>query len=137
MRRTSIRVCAAMILLQLCSSLIVGLHDHNAQGEKPPMLLPGMGDHHHPISTKNPEAQKFFDQGLTLVYAFNRPEAVRSFRRAAELDPQAAMPHWGIALACGPHINMDLDGDVEASAGYEEIQKALVLSAGASEHERA
>jgi len=50
---------------------------------------------HHPIATKSPEAQKFFDQGLALAWAFNRAEAERSFRRAAELDPSVAMPWWG------------------------------------------
>ena len=54
-------------------------------------LMPGMGSLHHPVSTPNPEAQKFFDQGLSFVYAFNHEEAVSSFKRAAELDPQMAM----------------------------------------------
>ena len=40
-----------------------------------------------------------------MVYGFNHDEAVRSFRRAAELDPASPMPHWGIALALGPNIN--------------------------------
>ena len=72
--------------------------------------MTGLGRLHHPIATSSPDAQRFFDQGLTLVYAFNHDEAVRSFRRAAELDPAAAMPHWGIALALGPNIN-DYDVD--------------------------
>src|SRR5262249_18215751 len=137
MTYTSVSLLNAIVVLQLCWSPAPAQHDHNAASEKPAMLLPGMGDHHHPISTRNPEAQKFFDQGLTLVYAFNRPEALRSFRRAAELDPKAAMPHWGIALASGPHINMDLDGDVDGGAGYDRIHKALSLSSAATEHERA
>src|SRR4028118_1578501 len=65
---------------------------------KPAVLLPGREGHHHPVSTRNEEAQKFFDQGLILVYAFNHEEAIRSFQRAAELDPQMSMAHWGIAL---------------------------------------
>jgi len=68
-----------------------------------------MGQHHHSISTKSGEAQRFFDQGLTLVFAFNHEEAAHSFRRAAELDPQSAMAYWGIALALGPCINLDVD----------------------------
>jgi len=55
----------------------------------PVVLLPDLGDHHHPIATKVPEAQQFFDQGLVLVFGFNREEAVRSFRRAAS-DPRRA-----------------------------------------------
>src|ERR1700744_6575277 len=72
-------------------------------------LMAGMGKLHHPIATSSPEAQRFFDQGLTLVYAFNHDEAVRSFRRAAELDPKSPMPWWGIALAAGPNYNVDVD----------------------------
>ena len=104
--------------------------------EKPATLLPGLGSHHHPVSTRNAEAQKFFDQGLTLVFAFNHEEAVRSFKRAAELDPQLAMAYWGIALALGPNINLDVDPEREKAA-YEAAQKALALSSRASEGERA
>src|SRR3954469_16456891 len=73
--------------------------------EKPVELAPGLGPHHHPIATKNPEAQKFFDQGLNLTYGFNHAEAARSFRKAAELDPGAAMPLWGLGLALAPNYN--------------------------------
>jgi tetratricopeptide (TPR) repeat protein len=104
---------------------------------RPAMLLPGMGSHHHPIATRSPEAQKFFDQGLTLVYGFNHEEAVRSFGRAAELDPRAAMPHWGIALALGSNIN-DPEPDVERlKKARAEAEEALRLSAGGPEIERA
>ncbi len=88
------------------------------------ILLPGMGHHHHPIATTNPEAQKFFDQGLTLSFGFNRAEAVRSFRRASELDPKSPMPYWGIALAFGLHLNMNIDMDVEQNAAFDAIQQA-------------
>lgn len=64
-----------------------------------PGLMPGMGNHHHAIATSSPEAQRFFDQDMSLVFGFNHEEAVRSFTRAAELDPKAAMPHWGTAWA--------------------------------------
>jgi len=64
-------------------------------GEKPVVLMSGLGNLHHPVSTKNAEAQQFFDQGLRLIYAFNHDEAARSFQRAAELDPQLAMAWWG------------------------------------------
>jgi hypothetical protein len=89
------------------------------------ILLPGIGNHHHPISTANPDAQKFFDQGLLMVYGFNREEAVRSFQRAAELDPSSPMPYWGMALARGFHPNMDFDRDVQASAAFAAIQEAI------------
>jgi len=104
---------------------------------RPAVLMPGLGQHHHTISTKNPEAQRFFDQGLTLVFGFNHEEAERSFRRAAELDPHSAMAFWGIALALGPCINnVDLDPPHEKAA-YEAEQKALSLAPDATERERA
>jgi tetratricopeptide (TPR) repeat protein len=104
---------------------------------RPALLLPGMGSHHHPIATTSPEAQKFFDQGLTLDYGFNHEEAVRSFSRAAQLDPKSAMPHWGIALALGSNIN-DPEPDVERlKKARAAIDEALRLSAGGPEIERA
>jgi hypothetical protein len=102
---------------------------------KPTALIPDMSRHHHSISTKSPEAQRFFDQGLTLVFAFNHEEAARSFRRAAELDPQSAMPYWGVALALGPCINLDVDPPHEKAA-YEAVQKAISLSPRVTESER-
>ncbi|HYY59348.1 MAG TPA: hypothetical protein VE842_18610 [Pyrinomonadaceae bacterium] len=104
--------------------------------DKPVAIVPGLGEHQHPVSTSNKEAQRFFDQGLNYVYAFNHEEAVRSFRRAAELDPQLGMAHWGIALALGPNINLDVDPARERAA-YEAAQKALSLAAKAPENERA
>jgi tetratricopeptide (TPR) repeat protein len=72
-------------------------------------LFEGLGSWRHPIATRNPQAQKFFDQGLAWLYGFNRPEAMRSFKKSAELDPQAVMPYWGMAMAQGPYVNMDMD----------------------------
>jgi tetratricopeptide (TPR) repeat protein len=112
-----------------------GAHGSAAMSAAPARLLDGMGNLHHPVTTSNPEAQKFFDQGLTLVYAFNHDEAIRSFQRAAELDPNLAMAHWGIALALGPNYNVDVDPPREKRA-YEEIQKARALGKSASEPER-
>jgi tetratricopeptide (TPR) repeat protein len=112
-------------------------HDHSVESEpKPAILLSGLGDYHHPVSTGNEEAQKFFNQGLILIYAFNHEEAIRSFRRAAELDPDMAMAYWGIAYALGPNINMDVDPEREKQA-YEAVQKAVAISASAPENERA
>ncbi len=99
------------------------------------MLLSGLGTYTHAIHTGNPEAQKFFDQGLILLYGFNRYEALRSFRRAADLDPKAVMPHWGTAMALGPHINMDLDGDVQMQESCKAVRDGQTLSSGASERE--
>ncbi len=112
-------------------------HQHGPGEEKPPILLAGMGNHTHPIATRNPHAQRFFDQGLTLLYGFNRYEALRSFRRAAELDPEALMPRWGVAMALGPHINMDIDGDVQMKESCEAVRAGLGLRERAPAHEQA
>ena len=123
-----------MKLLALALFVLTGVHSLFAQPNSP-VLIPELGQHHHKISTKNPVAQSSFDQGLTLVFAFNHEEAARAFRRAAELDPQSAMAFWGIALALGPCINLDVDPPHEKAA-YEAIQKALLLAPGAPQSER-
>lgn len=103
--------------------------------EKPVALLSGLGSLHHPTSTKNAEAQRFFDQGFRMIYGFNHQEAVRSFKHAAELDPQMAMAWWGVAYALGPNINSDVDPEREKSA-YGAVQRALALSKAAPANER-
>jgi tetratricopeptide (TPR) repeat protein len=109
-----------------------------AAPETPAKILQGLGSWHHPIATKSPEAQAFFDQGLTLTYAFNFQEAARSFRRASQLDPSAAMPYWGLALALGPSYNGGtvVRADNEKLA-YEAIQQAKKLASVSPENERA
>jgi hypothetical protein len=95
--------------------------------EKPVELYKGLGNWHHPIATQNPDAQKFFDQGLTLLYGFNRYEALRSFRKASELDPGAPMPYWGMALAQGPYINMDGDPSFDQKGACAAVDAGLNL----------
>jgi tetratricopeptide (TPR) repeat protein len=113
-----------------------GMKMNGMKMEKPATLMSGLGSVHHPVTTTNPEAQRFFDQGLALVYAFNHDEAVRSFKRAAALDPRMAMAYWGMALALGPNINLDVDPQREKAA-YDAVQKALSLVAKAGGNERA
>lgn len=91
---------------------------------------------HFVTSTKKAAAQKAFDEGLKWLYGFNHEEAVNSFRRASELDPKMAMAHWGIALALGPNINLDVDPEREKQA-YEETAKAAALKKNAWPRERA
>src|ERR1700736_2423039 len=104
--------------------------------ESPVQLMPGLGEVHQPVSTKNRQAQQFFDQGLKLVYAFNHDEARRSFQRAAELDPKLVMAWWGVALTLGPNYNLPVDAERE-KAGYDAAQRALALQENASDPERA
>src|SRR6202045_5392294 len=104
--------------------------------ESPVQLMPGLGEVHHPVSTKNKQAQQFFDQGLKLVYGFNHDEARRSFMRAAQLDSKLGMAHWGVALTLGPNYNLPVDPERER-AGYDAVQRAVALKQNASEPERA
>src|SRR6266446_2918652 len=89
-------------------------------------LVAGLGDLHHPVSTKNPQAQQFFDQGLRFIYAFNHDEAARSFQHAGELDPKLAMAFWGVAEAVGPNYNDPADPDRYKHA-HDAVQKAESL----------
>jgi len=100
-------------------------------------LFDGMGAIHHHIRTANPDAQKYFDQGLALVYAFNFGEAINSFQHATQLDPNAAMPYWGIALANGPNYNAWMVSRDRERAGFDAIQTAAGLAPDAPEPERA
>ena len=104
-----------------------------APAPPPPLTF---GEHHHPIRTSYPEAQKMFDQGLAQAFGFNHEAAIRSFERAAELDPTSAMPHWGKAWALGPNYNLDIDDD-RAKAAYATMVKAQSLAAAGPENEKA
>jgi tetratricopeptide (TPR) repeat protein len=126
----------ALTVLSLFTGALAQHEHHSSNDAKPIALIPGLGEVHHPVSTSNQEAQQFFNQGLALVYGFNHDEAVRSFKRAAELDPKLAMAYWGIALALGPNINLPVDAEHEKAA-YEAVQKARSLAQGAPEPERA
>ena len=99
-------------------------------------LLEGLGDHHFPITTRNPEAQRWFDQGLMLTYGFNHDAAERSFLRATQLDPECAMCWWGASLVLGPHVNAGMDPENNTRA-WSRLQKARVLAANASPREQA
>ena len=106
-------------------------------GQQSPALVAGLGHHRHAVSTRNALAQRYFDQGLAYVYAFNHQEAVRSFRRAAALAPSLAIAHWGIALALGPNYNATELDPARAAEARNALQRAQELAVGASEAERA
>lgn len=99
-------------------------------------LFDNLGTLHHPITIRSKEAQRYFDQGLRFVYAFNHEEAIRAFEEAARLDPSAAMAYWGIALALGPNINAAMDKADERRA-WEALQKARSYSAQMTRAEQA
>jgi hypothetical protein len=130
-----------ILALVLCGALLcvgVAAQDHSAhrQTTHPVTMVTGLGDLHHPVSTHNPQAQQFFDQGLRFIYAFNHDEAARSFQHAAELDPKLAMAYWGVAEAVGPNYNDPADPDRYKHA-HDAVQQAVDLSAGASPSEQA
>jgi hypothetical protein len=118
------------------NALIFGQHSHSPANEKPVVLYPGLGTWTHRIATRSPEAQKYFDQGLTLMYGFNRYEARRSFRKALELDPTAVMAQWGLAMALGPYLNMDMDPDLNVKDSCDAL-KAGFATKEATATERA
>lgn len=122
-------------IVSLLWSMVVLAQTPAPVPEKPAVLMTGYGDLHHPVSTQNAEAQQFFDQGLRLIYAFNHDEALRSFRRATELDPKLAMAWWGVALAIGPNYNLPVDSEHEKIAA-DAVAKATVLSLNAPEVEK-
>ncbi len=104
--------------------------------DRPLDLMAGLGKVHHPVLTKSREAQRWFNQGLMLVYAFNHDEAVRSFQQATRIDPNMAMAYWGIAYALGPNINLPVDAEREKAA-FEAVQKALKLASDLAPQEQA
>ena len=126
-----------LAILLLFPIAVYGQHSHAPAKEMAPVTLEtGLGDINHPVSTSNPEAQKFFNQGLSYVYAFNHEEAIRSFKQAAQLDPQLAMAYWGVALALGSNYNVPADHNALLEA-YANLQKAIALAPKASEHDQA
>ena len=97
-----------------------------------PPLFEGLGNHSRKVVTASPAAQKYFDQGLAFLFAFNHDEAIRSFKHAAALDPDCAMAHWGVAIASGPHYNKpDLPAD-RAQQAWDSLQKARAKAKAAS-----
>jgi tetratricopeptide (TPR) repeat protein len=91
-------------LLQIVIWLVLTGADFQMLAAKEP-LYDGLGSYSRKITTESAEAQRYFDQGLGFLQGFNHRAAIRAFQQAAELDPECAMAHWGVALACGPHIN--------------------------------
>jgi tetratricopeptide (TPR) repeat protein len=130
------RAVAVFCVLALCVATATAQHQHGSGAAKVVELHPGLGNYHHPITTKSAEAQTYFNQGLTLLYGFNHDEAARYFRRAAELDPEAAMPYWGLALSIGPNYNDTAVDEARAKTTYDAVQNALQRAPKASAREQ-
>jgi tetratricopeptide (TPR) repeat protein len=93
-------------------------------------LFTDLGTYHRAISSKNARAQKYFDQGLRLLYGFNHDESERAFREAAKLDPACAICWWGVALTLGPNINLPMDAEHNARAVEAVVNAKSTPSTG-------
>jgi len=107
-----------------------------AQAQTPVPLFDDLGTWRHAITTKSDTAQRYFDQGLRLVYGFNHEEAINSFRAAMQYDPDAPMPYWGLALALGPNVNAEMLHEQERQA-VEAVRQAQARLGKAAPRERA
>src|SRR5688572_19643151 len=136
MKKAAVLICAALFATG-CAAQRAEVTRTLAEPDDEVPLLDGTGAHERPITTTSPDAQRYFNQGLRLLYAFNHDEAVRSFERASELDPTSAMPWWGLATALGPHINNPSVPPEAAAKAWDAVQKAKARLEGASEVERA
>ena len=110
----------------------------------PARLLPGQGRVHLPITTKSQKAQEFFDQGVAQMHSFWAREAERSFLQAAQLDPDAPMPQWGIAMVAAGDYRpgfqlLDDDGKIKKpslpkpATGQSGLERALEAAAKAQQ----
>lgn len=131
------RIFRLLAVLAIALQALAGCARSRDPRANEPQLFEGMGTHTRPIRSSSPEAQRFFDQGLTWAYAFNHDEAIRSFQRAAELDPQNPMPWWGIALCHGPHINNPVRNPENSKAAWAAIieAKSRILQANPVDRE--
>jgi tetratricopeptide (TPR) repeat protein len=131
-RRASFLVLATIVAV----SAIRADEPNRAPGHREP-FFDGLGARSRKVTTGSAEAQQYFDQGLKFLYAFNHDEAIRSFRQAASFDPGCAMAWWGIAYACGPHINKPEVDELHAREGAEALSKARAHQSTAAPVERA
>ena len=97
----------------------------------------GLGSYSRKVTTNSAEAQRYFDQGFAFLHGFNHRAAIRAFQQAAEIDPECAMAHWGVALACGPHINSIAVPPPAAELAWKELGLAQKNAGNASPVERA
>lgn len=104
---------------------------------EPARIYDGYAGYARMVTTSSPEAQAWFNQGIQLLYGFNHDEAIRSFHKAAEIDPECAMAWWGVSYAHGMHINNPVMGEEQSRLAYEASQEALARLDGETTVERA
>src|SRR6267378_7092802 len=117
----SIHMKPIALLGSICLGIALASSDgHSA--EEP--FFEGLGSYPRQITTESPEAQKYFNQGLNFYFGFNHGAAIRAFQAAETIDPDCAMAHWGVALACGPHINFPVVPPPAAELAWKELALA-------------
>jgi tetratricopeptide (TPR) repeat protein len=134
-------VFAFLIVLSLAACAPKAETDAELVARAGAPLFKGMGEYSRTITTTDPGAQRYFDQGMVLGFGFNHAEAIRSFRAAQKLDPTCAMCFWGEALVTGPNINVTSKGKAimspeEQTAAWAALEKAKAVSADKPEVER-
>jgi len=122
------RVASAVATLTIAGAGLSAQHRHASvvpTGHVP--VYTNLGSHQYEITTRNPQAQRYFNQGLRLTWAFNHEEAIRSFEEGERLDPSCAMCAWGVAFASGPNINaaMDSAAGVRASHAIDRAVRGI------------
>ena len=100
-------------------------------------LFDKLGTFHRVVTTTSPDAQKYFDQGMRWLWAFNHDESTRSFAKAAAIDPSCASCFWGVALTIGPNYNMPMMTPERAKVAADALAKAQAAAAKATPVERA
>ena len=124
------RILATMMAAALTPTLL------GAQAPRRPVpIYENLGTHSYPVTVRNPQAQRYFDQGLRLLYAFNHPEAIRAFQEGERLDTTCAMCAWGVAYAAGPNINAAMDS-AGAALAYAASRRAVARAGGVGDRER-
>lgn len=125
-------------LLSAALAALLALTTIRAAEPAVPLLAPAeIGHLHRPVTTRFPEAQRYFDQGLALLFAFDHDNAIRSFQAATRLDPECAMAWWGVALASGPHINLPMVPPDRVALASAALAQAARHSANATPVEQA
>lgn len=124
----------SIVVLSLLLLLPAGCRRN--QADRSSTLRADLVGAHHAVTTSSPEAQRYFDQGLTLYYAFNHEAAIASFRSAAAIDPACAMAYWGEAISAGPNINNPTMDSAAAKSAWEASRQATKLAGSASRMEQ-
>jgi tetratricopeptide (TPR) repeat protein len=148
MRRTLLTLAAVCCCLVAVAAQTTAQHPHQQANSTDPGPVPkyvaepiqlfttALGPFNRTISSTNPEAQAFFNQGFQMMFAFAKLDAVRSFREAWKRDPECAICYWGEAWAWGSYLNGPMNAE-QSPFAYAAAKKALSLRAKATPQEQA